>query len=97
MKVSIPAEVVFRELAGEGLLMHMGAGTYFGLDAVGTRIWHLLVKHGYVDPVVTALHRDYAVDKTVLRGDVDRLLKALAKNGLVHLEKDSAPRSSRAR
>ena len=45
MRLTIPEDVVVRDLAGEAVLLHLGTGTYFGLDTVGTRIWHLLAEH----------------------------------------------------
>ena len=35
-------DVVCREIEGEAVLLHLGTGIYFGLNAVGTRIWQLL-------------------------------------------------------
>ena len=38
----IPDEVIFRELDGEAVILNLDTGIYFGLDAVGTRIWRLI-------------------------------------------------------
>ena len=32
-------EVLFQELHGEGVLLNLKTGVYFGLDPVGARIW----------------------------------------------------------
>ena len=44
-RVRVPDEVIARDLAGEALIVHLGTGTYFGLDATGTRMWQLLAEH----------------------------------------------------
>jgi hypothetical protein len=32
-KLSVPQHTLFRELAGEAVLLNLASGTYFGLDA----------------------------------------------------------------
>ena len=41
-RVRIPESVLFQELDGEAVLLHLESGVYFGLDPIGTRMWHLL-------------------------------------------------------
>jgi hypothetical protein len=38
MTLSIPEDIVFRDLAGEAVILNLGTGMYFGLNAVGTQI-----------------------------------------------------------
>jgi hypothetical protein len=40
--IKISKEVLSQELAGETVLLDMASEGYFGLDAVGTRVWQLL-------------------------------------------------------
>lgn len=63
MKVHIANDIVFRDLAGEAVILNLATGTYFGLDEVGTRIWHLLTQHGSTDQIIPALLAEYAVDE----------------------------------
>ena len=35
MKVSIPDDVVFRDLAGEAVILNLASGAYFGINEVG--------------------------------------------------------------
>ena len=51
--------VVFREMDGEGVLLNLDSGVYFGLDAVGMRIWTLLLEHGTTGPVCAQMEREY--------------------------------------
>ena len=34
--------VICRELSGETVLLNLESGVYYGLDAVGTRVWQLM-------------------------------------------------------
>jgi len=36
---TIPEGVVSREIEGETVLLNLESGRYFGLNAVGTRVW----------------------------------------------------------
>lgn len=90
MTIRIPDDVVFQNLAGEAVLLHLGTGIYFGLDAVGTRVWELIASHGRRDAIVDALLGEYRVEAAVLGADVDRLIGQLAEKGLVTLDGEEA-------
>jgi hypothetical protein len=53
--VRICDDVVFHDLQGELVLLNLKTGVYFGLDSVGTRIWHLIREHG--SPFGSTKHR----------------------------------------
>jgi hypothetical protein len=82
-RVSVNPDVVFREVEGETVLLHLERGIYFGLDAVGTRVWTTLVEHGCARPAVTSLLQEFEVTPDVLERDIAQLLDALAQNDLV--------------
>jgi hypothetical protein len=75
--------VVFRELDAEAVLLDLQNGVYFGLDAVGTRVWTLLLEHGTPEQVCARMIEEYDVSPQVLRDDVLRLVEELAGRGLV--------------
>jgi hypothetical protein len=75
--------VVFRELDQEAVLLDLQNGVYFGLDAVGTRVWTLLIEHGTPEQVCARMIEEYDVSPQVLRDDVLRLVEELADKGLV--------------
>lgn len=83
MNLHIADDVVFRDLSGEGVLLNLATGTYYGLDQVGTRIWHLIVERGGTDQIVEALLAEYDVAEGQLRQDVDQLTRQLMEKGLV--------------
>ncbi len=83
MRLTIPDDVMVRDLASEAVLLHLGTGTYFGLDSVGARIWHLLAEHQSTEAVVPLLLQEFDVDERQLRQDLDALYTQLLEQGLL--------------
>jgi hypothetical protein len=81
--VAINPSVIYRELAGEVVLLNLQSGVYYGLDAVGSRVWQLLMQSRGVDEVCEILLDEYDVSAETLRIDVDRLVGDLSDKGLV--------------
>lgn len=91
MRLRIADDVVFRDLAGESVLLNLTTGTYFGLDAVGTRLWHLLKEQGSAEAAIATLQREYDVDERRLRQDVESLISRLLAKGLLTTDADQSP------
>jgi hypothetical protein len=83
--VRISDDVAFRELEGESVLLNMRTGIYFGLDAVGTRIWQLIEQHGRLASVRDELVREFEVDADAATRDLLDLAGELAERGLVEV------------
>lgn len=83
---SIPDEVVFRELDGETVLLNLTSGVYFGLDEVGTRIWHLIGEHRNLGAVIEALSTEYDADRAEIEKDVLDLTEQLLAKSLLTLD-----------
>jgi hypothetical protein len=88
--VTIPAAVLARELDGESVLLNLESETYFGLDAVGTRMWALLTSAPSIEAAYQALLAEYDVAPDVLRQDVEALVSQLLAQGLLELEDGAA-------
>jgi len=83
----IPSEdAVFRELEGETVLLNLESGTYFGLNAVGTRIWSLIQDKGSLETVLAALRGEYDAPTEVLERDLLRLAAELCAKGLTRVD-----------
>jgi hypothetical protein len=78
----ISKEALFRDLDGEAVILNLDAGTYYGLNAVGTRMWQLLERHGQLRPVFEALCREYEAAPDDLERDLIELVARLAEVGL---------------
>jgi hypothetical protein len=85
-RVTVNPDVVFRDIEGETVLLHLERGIYFGLDPIGTRVWNALVEHGVARPALGPLLAEFDVTSDALEADVSRLLASLADNGLVTVE-----------
>ena len=88
-RVELSADVAFRELNGEGVLLDLGSGTYFGLNEVGTKLWSLLTTNDSLENATEALVPEYDVAADVLRADVNHLLQEMQANGLLQLQQIS--------
>jgi hypothetical protein len=83
--VTLGKDTVFRELDGEAVILDLGSGTYFGLNAVGTRIWQLIDQHGRLAVVLDELCQEYDADRDVLQRDLLELVGRLADARLVDM------------
>ncbi len=84
-KITISGEVLAQELAGETVLLDLASESYFGLDAVGTRVWQLLNDGKGQDEVVDTLLGEYEVERQTLEKDVADLLGRLSEAGLISI------------
>jgi hypothetical protein len=81
--VRIPEDVVFRELDGEAVILNLESGMYFGLDAVGTRIWQLLDAHRTLRGTLQALEEEFDAPPERLQSDLNDFVGQLQSRGLV--------------
>jgi len=81
--VSVPEDVLFRELDGEAIILNLAKGVYFGLDAVGTRIWMVLSESSSVRRAIDVLTAEYDVEPAVAAHDVVELVATLRDQGLI--------------
>jgi hypothetical protein len=83
MKIEISEEVLFQEVSGETVLLDLASEQYFGLDAVGTRVWQLIGAGATAEGVVDTLLTEYEIGRETLAADVAELLDKLAEAGLI--------------
>lgn len=81
--LKISPDVLFRELEGEAVLLDLKSQQYFGLDAVGTRIWQELAASGRPRVVVDKLLQEFDVPRERLEEDVEIFLSRLEEVGLI--------------
>ena len=71
------------ETGGEIVMIDPEQGQYFGLDPIGTDIWHRLERPVLVADLVAELARDYHAPVEGVERDVLALLSHMAEHGLV--------------
>ncbi|WP_158290240.1 PqqD family protein [Ramlibacter sp. WS9] len=82
-KVTIPPEVMARQVGDETVILDLASGNYFGLDPVGARIWQLITEGRTPAAVRDSLLAEYEVSPDDLERDLDRLLNELLSQGLL--------------
>lgn len=73
------------DLAGEAAIVNLKNGVYYGLDAVGARVWHLMREPVSIATIIDSLLNVYAVERATLESDVHRFLNQLAEQGLIEI------------
>lgn len=84
--VRVPDDVLFRELQGEAVILNLASSTYFGLDAVGTRVWQLCEAHGSLRAVFDAMQREFDAPGETLQSDLLTFVDELLDKGLLALQ-----------
>ena len=77
---------VSSEIGGEAVILHLGSGTYYGLDEVGNRIWDMIQEPRSVEEVRAAISEEYEVDPDRCEEDIILLLRQLADERLIEVE-----------
>ncbi len=76
-------QAIANDVADETVILHLGSGTYFGLDPIGAKLWEAL-KHGAAPvSIFDGILAEYAVDRPTLEKDLRDLLEELAANDLI--------------
>lgn len=81
-RVTVSESVVDAVLGDEAVLLNVQSGIYFGLDAVGARIWELLKEGASEDEINDRLLGEYRVEPRRLREDVAGFMRTLASRDL---------------
>jgi hypothetical protein len=83
--VTVKADVVFKELSGEGVLLDLASGMYFGLDETSTRLWQLISERGSLQHVFDDMLAEFDVEPDRLQQDLLSFVAELTRRNLVSL------------
>ena len=75
--------VIEAEIDNEIVALSIERGTCYGMNAVASRIWHVLQNPITVDEICKTLIAEYAVDRSVCEQQVLDLLEDLRAEGLI--------------
>jgi coenzyme PQQ synthesis protein D (PqqD) len=78
-------EIVHSAIDGEVVMMSIDQGEYFGLDAIGSRIWNLLEKPTRLGELCRLLADTFDVDAERCRREVAGFLGDIEKCGLIRI------------
>lgn len=78
------------EVTGEAVVLHLDQGVYYGLNAVGARIWQLVQTPQIIGAIVTQLQSEFDVEHERCVQDVRELVADLAAAELVSIAEESS-------
>ncbi len=84
-RVTTSADVMFRTVGDEAVILNLKTELYLGLDPVGTRMWELLTKSASIEEAFAALLSEYEVEDAKLRTDLEEFIGKLLEQGLVEV------------
>ncbi len=89
--VSASPDQVSGVLNGETILLSSTTNLYYGLDAVGSRVWELIQQPLHISAICDQVAAEFEVDRSVCEHDVRDLIEKLAEAGLVRLGRLNDP------
>lgn len=92
--VRVNPSTLHRELQGEGVLLQLDTGEYFGLDDVAQRMWTVIVEAGDLAVVQARLLEEFEVDPDTLSRDLARFVDDLVRRHLLDLAQTDTIRPS---
>jgi len=82
-KLVIHEKALSRVVEGEVVVLHLINNTYYGLNEVGTRLWHGLESGATAREVVNDIAKEYDAPTEQIEQDVIQVLEDLVKNKLI--------------
>ena len=81
---------VSSDLGGEVAILDLQGGTYYGLDAVGARVWELIQEPRTIEAIRDTLVSEYEVESDRCESDVIALIQRLVEEGLAEVRDDTS-------
>lgn len=81
--VSIPEGVMARQVGEETVILDLASGNYFGLNAVGSRLWLGLAAGKTPGEVCDLVMTEFDVKRPELEADMSAILRELMSQGLL--------------
>ncbi len=85
-RFAIKPNVMARQVGDETVILDLVSGTYFGLDAVGARLWRLLEEGKTLSEICDVMVDEYEVSREELECDALALAQDLAARNLISTE-----------
>ena len=82
---------VSSQMGDETVILHLEDGVYYGLDPVGTSVWHLLQEPRAVAEIRDRIVEEYDVDAERCERDLDLFLRDLAARRLIDVSAPELP------
>jgi hypothetical protein len=79
----ISEDAVANSVGGEMVILHLGNGNYYGLDAIGTLLWDGLKSGKLPIEVCDEILEHYEVEREAVETDIAQFLVELQQHELV--------------
>lgn len=81
----VPAHIITRELDNEIVILDMEAGSYFGLDPIGSRMWSLFSSGKSLDEMCDEIVNEYDASKDEVLRDALALAEQLTNKRMLEI------------
>lgn len=82
--VKVPSDLLYQELSnGELVFLNLNNESYYGLDDVGTIMWHEITGTDNIEAAFNNLLEKFDVTPEKLKKDLEVLLNQLIENGIL--------------
>ena len=88
-RVVATRDQVSAELSGESVILSLRSGQYFGLDAVGHRVWKLAQAPVTIGALVDRVTAEFEAERTRVEADLLALVADLVSEGLLEVAEDA--------
>jgi hypothetical protein len=82
-KIVVSKDQVSRDLAEEAVILNTRSGIYYGLDAVGARVWNLILEPRTFSEICRVIAAEYDVEPASCAADLRELCATLQAHGLI--------------
>jgi hypothetical protein len=83
--VVVAKDKISADLSDEAVILDLKSGVYYGLDAVGARIWALIQEPRAVDAIRDTILSEYEVEPERCERELFAFLQELAAQGLIEV------------
>jgi hypothetical protein len=73
------------ELGDEHVILNLDTGIYYGLDAIGARVWDIIQEPKTVVEILDILLTEYEVEVDTCRNDLLALMQEMAAQKLIEV------------
>jgi hypothetical protein len=85
-KISRNTENMFSKIDSETVVMSIENDSYYGIDAVGSRIWELIDEKTTLENLIETLHKEFEAQPGQIESDTLTFLQKLLKENLILIE-----------
>lgn len=76
---------LYSEIKGEGVILSLKNGKYYGVNSVGSSIWQAIQNPATLPEIETAVTQEYDVDQKTCRQEVLTFLERMVNEELVEV------------